>query len=77
MCEARKTRLLKEFGGIGALKTTSIEDLRTPSWLPEAVAVAVYEALHPDTSGDSQSSDDQSGDNQSSDNQSSESEIEE
>ena len=75
--EARKARLLKEFGGIGALKTTSIEDLRTPSWLPEAVAVAVYEALHPDTSGDSQSSDDQSGDNQSSDNQSSESEIEE
>jgi excinuclease ABC subunit C len=44
--EARKKRLTKELGGIGAVKTASLESLQALSWLPEAVAQAVYEKIH-------------------------------
>ena len=43
---ARKKRLTKEFGGVGAIKAASRESLRQVSWLPSAVADAVYDKLH-------------------------------
>jgi excinuclease ABC subunit C len=39
----RRTRLLSEFGGPKAVRLASVEDLRALSWLPDAVADAVYE----------------------------------
>ncbi len=42
----RKKRLLKELGGITKVKAASLDDLRELSWLPDAVAEALYEHLH-------------------------------
>ncbi|MGE0881233.1 MAG: excinuclease ABC subunit UvrC [Acidimicrobiia bacterium] len=42
----RKTRLLKELGGVNAVRRASLEQLNALSWLPEKVATAVYEKLH-------------------------------
>ena len=42
----RKKRLVKEMGGIKAVKAASQESLRELSWLPDAVADAVYQKLH-------------------------------
>jgi excinuclease ABC subunit C len=42
----RKKRLVKEMGGIKAVKGASRESLREFSWLPDPVADAVYEKLH-------------------------------
>src|SRR4051794_37111625 len=42
----RKKRLLKEMGGITAVKQASLEDLDEISWLPEKVAHALYAKLH-------------------------------
>jgi excinuclease ABC subunit C len=39
----RKKRLIKEFGGVRKVQRASLEDLRLLSWLPNAVADAVYE----------------------------------
>lgn len=44
--EVRRKRLLKEFGGIGAVKAASYEQLVDLRWLPDKVAKAVYEKLH-------------------------------
>jgi excinuclease ABC subunit C len=44
--ETRRKRLIKELGGVKAVKAASLEDLRALSWLPDAVAEAVYEKLH-------------------------------
>jgi len=44
--EVRKKRLTKELGGATAVKGASIETLRGLSWLPEAVADAVYAKIH-------------------------------
>ena len=33
-------------GGVKALRDASLDDLRGLPWLPDAVAVAVYEKLH-------------------------------
>jgi excinuclease ABC subunit C len=44
--ETRKQRLLKEFGGVNAVKSASLEDLKAKSWLPDAVAEAVYAKFH-------------------------------
>ena len=43
---ARKKRLVKEFGGVNAVKAVSLESLREVTWLPETVADAVYQKLH-------------------------------
>ncbi len=43
---ARKKRLLKELGGIGAVKAASLESLRALPWLPDAVAEAVHAKIH-------------------------------
>jgi excinuclease ABC subunit C len=46
MGPTRRARLLKELGGVRALRAASPEDLRALPWLPDRVADAVYEALH-------------------------------
>ncbi|HEY2815048.1 MAG TPA: excinuclease ABC subunit UvrC [Acidimicrobiales bacterium] len=42
----RRKRLVKELGGVKAVKDASVEQLRELSWLPDAVADAVYEKVH-------------------------------
>jgi excinuclease ABC subunit C len=42
----RKKRLLKEMGGVTAVKAASFETLAALPWLPDAVAQAVYEKIH-------------------------------
>ncbi|MFZ6002416.1 MAG: excinuclease ABC subunit UvrC [Actinomycetota bacterium] len=42
----RRKRLLRELGGINAVKGASLEDLIGLSWLPEAVAAAVHRKIH-------------------------------
>ena len=44
--ETRKKRLVKELGGVNAVKAAPLEDLKALSWLPDAVAEAVYSAIH-------------------------------
>ena len=46
--EVRKKRLVKELGGITAVKGASLETLRGLTWLPDKVAVAVHERIHGD-----------------------------
>jgi excinuclease ABC subunit C len=43
---ARRKRLQRELGGVSALRSATLETLRDLSWLPEAVATAVYVKLH-------------------------------
>ena len=43
---ARKARLVKELGGVNAVRAASLEELLSRSWLPDSVGLAVYEALH-------------------------------
>jgi excinuclease ABC subunit C len=47
--DARAKRLVKEMGGVNAVKKASLEDLKILSWLPEAVAIAIYQRFHPET----------------------------
>jgi excinuclease ABC subunit C len=42
----RKKRLLKELGGMRAVKAADLETLRALPWLPDAVALAVHDKLH-------------------------------
>ena len=42
----RKKRLVKELGGIGAIKRASLDELQRLPWLPDVVAQAVYEKVH-------------------------------
>jgi excinuclease ABC subunit C len=42
----RKKRLVKELGGVAAVKAASLEDLVALKWLPDTVAIAVYERFH-------------------------------
>jgi excinuclease ABC subunit C len=42
----RRTRLVKELGGVRALRAASLEELKALPWLPDAVAEGVYQALH-------------------------------
>jgi excinuclease ABC subunit C len=43
---ARRARLVKEMGGVNAVKGASLEELLARSWLPDAVGLAVYDGLH-------------------------------
>ncbi|HTZ10198.1 MAG TPA: excinuclease ABC subunit UvrC, partial [Acidimicrobiales bacterium] len=43
---ARRTRLVRELGGVRALRAASRDDLGALPWLPDAVADAVYRHLH-------------------------------
>jgi excinuclease ABC subunit C len=42
----RKKRLVKELGGVAAVKAASLEDLVALPWLPDKVAISVYERFH-------------------------------
>ncbi|MEZ5209442.1 MAG: excinuclease ABC subunit UvrC [Acidimicrobiales bacterium] len=39
----RRKRLVKELGGVGAVKRASLDELQALSWLPDTVAQAVYD----------------------------------
>jgi excinuclease ABC subunit C len=43
---SRKARLVKEMGGVNAVRAASLEELLSRSWLPDKVGLAVYEAMH-------------------------------
>ncbi len=43
----RRARLLRELGSVKAARQAPLEELRALSWLPDTVADAVYEHLHP------------------------------
>ena len=42
----RRKRLIKELGSVKAIQIASKEDLRSISWLPNAVANSLYEKIH-------------------------------
>jgi excinuclease ABC subunit C len=44
--ETRRQRLLKEFGGVNAVKRASLERLQALRWLPNSVATSVYDRFH-------------------------------
>jgi excinuclease ABC subunit C len=45
--ETRKKRLVKELGGVNAVKQAELADLQELTWLPDSVAVAVHAKFHP------------------------------
>ena len=47
----RRKRLVKELGGVNAVRKASLEELKELSWLPDAVAEAVYTKVHGRTNG--------------------------
>lgn len=47
--EVRAKRLVKDMGGVNAVKKASREDLALLTWLPEAVAEAIYQRFHPES----------------------------
>jgi len=49
--EQRRARLVSHFGGVRAVQRASLDDLRALTWLPDAVAEAVYGSLHDGGSG--------------------------
>lgn len=49
--DARQKKLIKSMGGVNAVKNASLEDLSSLTWLPAAVARAVYEKFHGPISG--------------------------
>jgi len=44
--EARKKRIIKAFGGVNAVKKASLDDLQGQTWLPEDVALAIFNKFH-------------------------------
>ena len=50
--DARKQRLVKEFGGVKAVKDATLDELLAVSWLPEAVARAIHEKVKGDDGTD-------------------------
>ena len=42
----RQKRLVKELGGVTAVKQASLDELQALPWLPDAVAEAVYDKIH-------------------------------
>ena len=43
---ARRKRLLKEVGGVQAVKAASLDTLKDLPWLPDKVAEAIYKKVH-------------------------------
>ena len=41
----RKKRLVKELGGVNAVRNATLEELLSRSWLPDAVGLAVYDGV--------------------------------
>ena len=46
--EVRAKRLVKDMGGVNAVKKASREDLALLTWLPDTVANAIYQRFHPE-----------------------------
>jgi excinuclease ABC subunit C len=44
--ETRKKRLVKELGGIRAVKQATLEELQALSWLPDPVGEALFRKIH-------------------------------
>ncbi|HEY2215076.1 MAG TPA: excinuclease ABC subunit UvrC [Acidimicrobiales bacterium] len=42
---SRRTRLVKEFGGVNAVRGASLDQLQALSWLPDQVGLAVYDGV--------------------------------
>ena len=42
---SRRARLVKEFGGVNAVRSASLEQLQALSWLPDHVGFAVYDGV--------------------------------
>ncbi len=49
--EVRRKRLVRELGGVGAVKKASLEELASLAWLPDSVAQAVYDKIHSPAKG--------------------------
>jgi excinuclease ABC subunit C len=45
--ETRAKRLVREMGGVNAVKKASLDDLAALSWLPDSVAQAIHAKFHP------------------------------
>jgi len=45
--DTRKKRLIREVGSVKAIKAASVEELQSLRWLPDKVAEAIHEKLHP------------------------------
>ena len=43
---ARAAKLIKALGSVTAVKNATLEDLALLTWLPEPVAIAVYQRFH-------------------------------
>ena len=41
----RKARLVKELGGVNAVRAATLEQLQALSWLPDTVGLAVYDGV--------------------------------
>jgi excinuclease ABC subunit C len=41
----RKARLVKELGGVNAVRGATLDQLQALSWLPDAVGLAVYDGV--------------------------------
>jgi len=48
--ESRRTRLVKELGTLKAVKEAPLEQLQALPWLPDAVAMAIFQKIHGDSS---------------------------
>jgi excinuclease ABC subunit C len=44
--EARRARLIKELGGVTAVKRATEEELKALPWLPDSVGQAVWDKIH-------------------------------
>jgi excinuclease ABC subunit C len=44
--EVRKKRLVKELGGVNAVKRADLATLQALPWLPDAVAQSIYDKIH-------------------------------
>ena len=45
--EVRRKKLVKAFGGVNAVKRAELEELRSLSFLPDAVAESIFLKFHP------------------------------
>jgi excinuclease ABC subunit C len=48
--ESRRQRLMKELGTLKAVKETPLDQLQALPWLPDAVALAIFQKIHGDSS---------------------------
>ncbi|HQF95563.1 MAG TPA: excinuclease ABC subunit UvrC [Microthrixaceae bacterium] len=44
--EVRRKRLIKELGGVTAVRSASLDDLRALTWLPDSVAAEIFKKTH-------------------------------